>query len=113
MKKDVCSYRLWAKLLQHRRSPYPRDGHFNFEDMVNNYVWSIRMGDIVDAEPPEGAIMIDNKAFVFLYVIIFVLLFKIFLTTNLLILCIFVIAESLIISLVSPAFYFHGLFLLR
>ena len=59
-----CCYRLWAKLLRHRRSPYPRDGRFDFNDCLKTYIRNITMGDVVDADPPAGAIMIESESFV-------------------------------------------------
>ena len=69
-KKRVCDillhyiYRLWAKLLRHRRAPYRRNTIFDFNIVLKKYIRSIVEDDIVDAAAPRGAIMPDNRTFV-------------------------------------------------
>ena len=57
-------YRLWAKLLRHRRAPYRRNTIFDFNIVLKKYIRSIVEDDIVDAAAPRGAIMPDNRTFV-------------------------------------------------
>ena len=57
-------YRLWARLLRHRRTPYKKHGRFDFDDTLKWYLRRVSKGDIVDADPPPDAIIIPADHFV-------------------------------------------------
>ena len=57
-------YRLWARILRKRRTPFsPRD-MFIFADPLKNYLRKISGGDITDDPPRVGAKDISNDMFV-------------------------------------------------
>ena len=57
-------YRMWARLLRKRRTPFPSDGKFTFDECLKKYMRHLTGGDITDAPNPLGAIYIRNKDFV-------------------------------------------------
>jgi hypothetical protein len=63
-RRRYCCYRLWAKLLRKRRTPYRRDDVFDFKKVLKQYIRSIAEGDIADAPPPARAIIVPCKNFV-------------------------------------------------
>ena len=42
-------YRLWARLLRHRRTPYKKYNHFYSEGNLKDYIRSVTKGEIIDA----------------------------------------------------------------
>lgn len=63
-RRRFCCYRLWAKLLRKRRTPYRRDDVFDYNEILKDYVRSVAMGDIMDAPPPHRAIVVSSRNFV-------------------------------------------------
>ena len=57
-------YRLWARCLRHRRTPFSPGGKFTFPETLLVYMRHISAGDIVDADPPQGAVVITPTQFV-------------------------------------------------
>ena len=57
-------YRLWARLLRHRRTPYRRTQVFDFADVLKDFIRVVVPGDIVDAPAPENAVLITAQNFV-------------------------------------------------
>ena len=57
-------YRLWARLLRHRRTPYRRYQIFDFAIEVKAYLRVVSGGNIVDAAPPGNAVSIGPVEFV-------------------------------------------------
>ena len=57
-------YRMWARLLRKRRSPFPRDGKFHFDNVLKKYLRHLTGGDVTDAPDPFGAIDVRNIDFV-------------------------------------------------
>ena len=49
-------YRLWARLLRHRRTPYKKHGRFDFHDDLKWYLRDVTKGEAVDDDPPSDAI---------------------------------------------------------
>ena len=45
-------YRLWARLLRHRRTPYKKHGRFDFQDDLKWYLRDVTKEDVVDDDPP-------------------------------------------------------------
>ena len=58
------AYRLWARLLRHSRTPFKKHGHFDFNECLKTYLRSVSKGEIVDADPPNDAIVIEAEHFV-------------------------------------------------
>ena len=54
-------YGLWA---QHQRTPYKKYVKFDFDSTLKNYLPSVCPNDIVDAEPPPGAVVVSAKHYV-------------------------------------------------
>lgn len=61
-------YKLWARLLRHRRTPFAPDTVFNWEEFLKNFLRETTGGDPTDGPPPLRAIHITNKDFV-MYVV--------------------------------------------
>ena len=59
-----CCYRLWANLMRHRRTPHPRNGRFDFDETLKQYIRTISPGDVLDAAPPAEAIVASSTEFV-------------------------------------------------
>ena len=59
-----CVYRLWARLLRKRRTPYNRRDRFVYNDAVKNYIRSLTGGEIVNQEPHHGAKHVSASEFV-------------------------------------------------
>ena len=57
-------YRLWARLLRHKRTPYKKYDHFNFDARLKDYLRMVSKGDIVDAPPPLDATIVSPEHFV-------------------------------------------------
>ena len=57
-------YRMWARLMRNRRSPFPKDGKFKFEKVLKVYLRNLTGGDVTDAPDPIGAIAVKSKDFV-------------------------------------------------
>ena len=62
-RRYVC-YRLWAKLLRARRSPYKQDARFDFDEPLKEYLRHLTGGDVTDAPPPPGAVRPSSANFV-------------------------------------------------
>ena len=57
-------YRLWARILRKRRTPFSPHDMFIFADPLKNYLRKISGGDITDDPPRVGAKDISNDMFV-------------------------------------------------
>ena len=57
-------YRLWARLLRHRRTPFKKHGKFDFDGSLKWYLRSVTKGDVVDDDPPPDAIVVTKEQFV-------------------------------------------------
>lgn len=57
-------YRLWARLLRHRRTHYKKYDHFDFHFVLKDYLRHVSKGEIVDADPPSGAVVVPPEDFV-------------------------------------------------
>ena len=57
-------YRMWARLLRVRRSPFPRNGKFIFDERLKVYVRLLTGGDPVDPPNPPDGINILPRDFV-------------------------------------------------
>ena len=57
-------YRLWARSLRHRRTPYKKHGIFDFHEGLKGYMRAISYGDIVDANAPLDAVVVPAENFV-------------------------------------------------
>ena len=62
-RRDEC-YRLWARLLRHRRTPYRRNQVFDFSIELKAYLRIVSGGEIIDADPPANAVSITADNFV-------------------------------------------------
>lgn len=58
------TYRLWARCLRKRRTPFKQGGKFIFHEDLKNYMRYISAGDIVDAESPPDAVFVSADDFV-------------------------------------------------
>ena len=57
-------YRLWARLLRHRRTPFRRHQIFDFAQELKVYLRHVTGGEVVDADAPENAVAISTHDFV-------------------------------------------------
>ena len=57
-------YRMWARLLRKRRTPFPRDGKFIIHECLKVYLRKLTGGDPVDPPCRVGSIRIQNSDFV-------------------------------------------------
>ena len=57
-------YRLWARLLRHRRTPYHRHQVFDFSPKLKDFMRVVASADIVDAPAPAHAVYISATNFV-------------------------------------------------
>jgi len=62
-RRYVC-YKLWAKLLRMRRTPYPPGTRFVYDACLKDYLRHLTGGDIVDADPYDGAVYVGSVEFV-------------------------------------------------
>ena len=62
-RRYMC-YRLWAKLLRMRRTPYPPRTRFIYDTCLKDYLRYLTGGDIVDADPYDGAVRVGSGDFV-------------------------------------------------
>ena len=53
-----------GRLMRSRRSPFPKDGKFKFNENLKIYLRDLTGGDVTNAPDPVGAIYVDSKAFV-------------------------------------------------
>ena len=67
-RRRYCCYRLWAKLLRKRGTPYTRDAIFKFKKVLKRYIRSVAVGNVADAPSPPGAIVVPAEHFV-IYVV--------------------------------------------
>lgn len=63
-RRRFACYRLWAKLLRKRRTPFRRDDVFDFDKALKRYVRSVAPGEIADTPPPSRAIVVSSLQFV-------------------------------------------------
>ena len=63
-RRRYCCYRLWAKLLRKRGTPYRRDAIFKFNKVLKRYIRTVAEGDIADAPSPPGATIVPKEHFV-------------------------------------------------
>ena len=59
-----CVYRLWAKLLRKRRTPFKGKDVFIFDEVLKNYVWFLTGGEVVGQDPRAGAKHVTATQFV-------------------------------------------------
>ena len=52
-------YRLYARLLRHRRTPFKRHDCFDFDKYLKEYLRSVSEREIVDAAPLANAILVS------------------------------------------------------
>ena len=57
-------YRLWARLLRYRITPFKKHSRFHYEHCLKDYLRYIFKGEIIDAEVPDGAITVTPAQFV-------------------------------------------------
>ena len=63
-RRRYCCYKLWAKLLRKRCTPYKRDEKFKFNPILKMFIRSLAEGDVADAASPPGAIAVPVHCFV-------------------------------------------------
>ena len=63
-RRRYCCYRLWAKLLRKRGTPYRCDAIFKFRKVLKRYIRSVTVGNVADALSPPGAIVVPAEHFV-------------------------------------------------
>ena len=57
-------YRIWARLLRHRRTPFPRRGKFKYESILKIYLRQLTGGVPIDPPDPAGALRVSSADFV-------------------------------------------------
>ena len=57
-------YKIWARLLRHRRSGLNKHGYFNFPLVIKSYLRQMTGPPVVDNEPPAEAHNVTGKQFV-------------------------------------------------
>lgn len=57
-------YRMWARLLRNRKTPFPSNGKFAFDEKLKKYLRNMTGGDVSDPPNPREAIYIRDKDFV-------------------------------------------------
>ena len=57
-------YRLWARLLRHRRTPFKKHDHFDFDPSIKDYLRFVSKGEIVDADVPSDAVKVSSTDFI-------------------------------------------------
>ena len=57
-------YRLWARLLRYRRTPYKKHERLDFHDDLKRYLWDVTKGEVADDDPPSDTISVDSASFV-------------------------------------------------
>ena len=57
-------YRLWARLLRHRRTPFSPRAIFDWDESLKKYLRETTGGDPTDKPPPPEAIKITKENFV-------------------------------------------------
>ena len=62
-RKGYMCYRLWAKLLRMRRTPYPPTTPFIYEPCLKDYLCHLTGGVIIDADPYVGAVRVTSTEF--------------------------------------------------
>ena len=64
IKRRYEVYRLWARLLHHRRSKLPHSSKFDFDGILKRYLRELTGGEVVDDPPPPDSLKITKKQFV-------------------------------------------------
>ena len=64
VKRRYEVYRLWARLLHHRRAKLPHHSRFDFDGVLKCYLRELTGGEVVDDLPPPDAIRISKRQFV-------------------------------------------------
>ena len=59
-----CVYRLWAKLLRKRRTPFHYKDVFIYDDSLKNYIRHLTGGQVVGQDPRAGAKHVSSMQFV-------------------------------------------------
>ena len=57
-------YRLWARLLRHRRTLYKKHGRFDFHDDLKWYLRDVTKREVADDDLPSHAIYVNSESFV-------------------------------------------------
>ena len=64
IKRRYKVYRLWARLLHHRRSRLPHHSKFDFDGILKRYLRDLTEGEVVDDPPNPDSLKITKKQYV-------------------------------------------------